>query len=340
MTEGTTPAATTTSPASYPQLIDITMGLYRSRALAVAVELDISGQLAEGPLAVDVLAAKTGTHAPSLFRLLRALASIGVFQQVRPGVFANSPVSTLLQKGVPGSFWAAIRMGAMITFNAWAELASSIRTGKPSFDKVNGQNIWQFLAQKPEAAAVFDEAMRSVTGPATSAVTAAYDWSKTPVIADIGGGIGTQLVSILDAHTDCRGILFDTPEVVGRAIPHERIVGRPGDMFETIPAGADAYILRLIIHDWPEPQALSILSNVRMAMNPGSRLMLIEVLVPETEGVNYGVWTDLGMMVLAGGRERSATEYRELLASAGFDTEQIVPTNSMFSIIVAKPTAA
>jgi hypothetical protein len=340
MTDNVAQAASP-APAPYLQLIDITMGLYRSRALTVAVELDIAGHLAEGPLEVDVLATKTGTHAPSLFRLLRALASIGVFQQIRPGVFGNSQVSILLQKGVPGSFWAANRMGAMITFNAWAELGSSIRSGKPSFDKVNGQNIWQFLAQKPDAAVVFDEAMRSATGPATPAVTAAYDWNKTPVIADIGGGIGTQLVSILDVHADCRGILFDKPEVLGRAIPHDRIEARAGDMFQSqdIPVGADAYILRSVIHDWPEPQALTILSNLRTAMSPDSRFILIEVLVPETENANWGVWIDLGMMVLAGGRERTATEYRELLAASGFETEQVVPTKSPFSIIVAKRTA-
>jgi hypothetical protein len=339
MTNEAAPAQPAVPP--YLQLLELSVfSLSRNRALAVAVELDIAGHLAEGPLAVEVLATKTGTHAPSLFRLLRALASIGVFEQVRPAVFGNSQMSVLLQKGVPGSFWATNRFSALISLSAWMELASSIRTGKPSFDKVHGQDIWQFLAQNPEAGAVFDEAMRSATGPATASVTAAYDWHKAPVIADIGGGIGTQLVSILDAHSDCKGILFDRPEVLSRAIPHDRIKVTPGNMFQSIPAGADAYVLRLVIHDWPEPEALAILANTRAAMKPDARLMLVEILVPETESANYGVWMDLGMMVLAGGRERTASEYRELLVHAGFETEQIVPTGSLFSIIVAKRTEA
>jgi hypothetical protein len=194
------------------------------------------------------------------------------------------------------------------------------------------------MRENPEAGAAFDKSMRSLTSPMTPAITAAYNWSRFPIVADIGGGIGTQLVSILEVHSNCRGVLFDLPEVLSGAIPHGRIDRRPGNFFEAVPSGADAYMLRMIIHDWPEPEALRILSNVRSALTRReSRLVLIEMVVPETTvASSLGFWADLGMLVLCGGRERTAAEYKALLGQAGFGVEEIVPTASPFSIIIGK----
>jgi hypothetical protein len=303
----------------------------------VAADLQLADLMAGGPVHVDVLAARTGTHAPSLFRLLRALASIGIFAQVSPSVFGNSPSSELLRQDVPGTLWPAARLQSLLTGNAWAGLGASVRSGKPAFDEVHGQNLWSFMREHPDAGAAFDKSMRAFTTPMTPTVTAAYNWSRFPVIADIGGGIGTQLVSILEAHPDCRGVLFDLPEVLSGAIPQSRIERRPGNFFETVPTGADAYMLRMIIHDWPEPEALRILSNVRSAMTRESRLVLIEMVVPDTAAAaTLGFWADLGMLVLCGGRERTAAEYKALLGQAGFGVEEIVPTASPFSIIIGK----
>jgi hypothetical protein len=216
-------------------------------------------------------------------------------------------------------------------------LLGSVQTGKIAFDQIYGCNYWEFLRRNPSPAAIFNETMRSITGPMTPAIAAAYDWSRFPVIADIGGGIGTQLVDILNAHPSCRGILHDQPDVVAVAISHDRIERIGGSFFESVPAGADAYLLRMVIHDWPETEALAILKTVRQAMKPASYLVLIEMVIPETSEYTYGKWLDLHMLVLAGGRERSITEYRELYARAGFELEQIVPTAAAHSLIFGRP---
>jgi hypothetical protein len=333
----TTSPAAAAAPGAWDQLSGILGGLSRSRAVAVAVELDLADLLASGSCHLDVLAQKTRTHSPSLFRLLRALASIGVFAQVSPLVFANSPMSELLRKDVPRSLWAAFRVQSQVALEAWVELASSIRTGEPAFKQVHGQGIWEFLQDHPDAAAVFDESMRSLTGSSTPTVTAALDWGRFPVIADIGGGIGTQLVDILKSHQRCRGILFDRPDVVKNAVSHDRMESVRGDFFRSVPKGADAYLLRMIIHDWPEPEAARILSTVRDAMTPDSRLLLVEMVLPETAAFNWGLWADLGMLILAGGRERTAAEYRLLLSQARLELEDVVPTASPFSVVVARP---
>jgi hypothetical protein len=258
MASANAPVAT----APHEQILNIVMGFWQSRALAVAAELELADQLAEGAVAVDSLASRTRTDASSLFRLMRALESIGIFKQVSPKVFTNTP-----------------------------------------------------------------------------AVTASYDWSQFPVIADIGGGIGTQLVDILNTHPSCRGILFDQPEVVAGAIGHNRVTTSGGDFFRSIPAGADVYTLRWIIHDWADAEAASILKNVRQAMKPGALLILIEEVVPEPPLPTFGMWLDPHMLVMHRGRERTITEYRELYEQAGFVLEQVVQTPSPHSLIVGRPKA-
>jgi len=332
-------------PAIYPhqQIFGILVGFWQSRALAIAAELEIAGHLAAEPLHMDELAQRTKTHAPSLFRLLRALESIGVFRQVSPQVFTNTPASDLLRKDVPASMLALIRNISSVgegSYEGWGGLLKSVQTGKTSFDQIYGYDYWEFLHRNPLKAAGFNEMMRSVTAQVTPAVTAAYDWSRFPVIADVGGGIGTQLVDILAAHSPCRGILYDQPDVVATAIPHDRMQCIGGSFFEKVPSGADAYLLRMVIHDWPEKEALTILQNVRGAMKPAAHLVLIENVIPETSDYAYGKWLDLHMLVVAGGRERTAQEYRELFAHAGFTLEQIVPTLAPHSLIFGRPNSA
>jgi hypothetical protein len=335
---GTPPssALATPSPAPHELILGILTGTARQRALGIAAELELADLLAEGPLAVDVLASKTNTHAPSLFRLMRALASLAIFEQIAPRVFANSPASELLRKNRPGSMWATIRMGSTIAFEGWRGLMDSIRSGRTAYEEIYGCSIWKFLQRNPDLWAIFNETMRSISVSMTPAVTAAYDWGCFPVIADIGGGIGTQLVDILNAHPGCRGILFDQPDVVAGAIPHDRMERIGGDFFHGVPANADVYVLRMVVHDWAEPEILVILARVREAMKPTSRVVLIEMIVPETPGFNPGVWADLSMLTLSGGRERTAAEYRELCGQAGFELEQIVPTASPHNLLIAK----
>lgn len=321
-------------------ILEIVRGFWESRALAVAAELEIADHLAAGPLGVETLAERTQTHAPSLFRVLRALESIGLFTQTAPRVFANTPSSELLRKDVPGSQWAFIRMllsPDLGQLGAFCALMSSVRDGEPSFAVVHGCGGWEYYRRYPEKGAVFNEAMRSASATISPAVAAAYDWGRFPVIADIAGGLGSQLVAILDAHPSVRGILFDQPQVVAGAIPHPRMERVAGSFFESVPPGADAYIMRWIIHDWPDAESIAILSNIRRTMKPASRLILIEGIIPETPEITWTKWLDLQMLVGPGGRERTLSEYKALFAKSGFQLEQTVPTVTGSSLIVARP---
>jgi hypothetical protein len=322
------------------QLMEIATGLHRSRALAVAADLEIADHLASGPLHVDDLATRTQTHASSLFRLMRALETLGVFAQVSPRVFANTSVSEYLRKDVPGSRWAIIRLtssASLGVFDPWAALLGAIQSGRTAFDLTYDCNLWEFLKRNPELAAVFGEAMRSRAAAVTPAVTAAYEWGRFPTVADIGGGIGSQLVDILNAYQPCRGILFDQPETLARAIPHDRVERVAGSFFEQVPPRADAYILRSVIHDWPDAEAAKILKIVRACAKPDSRIILIEQIIQDAPEYASNKWEDLTMLLIAGGQERTANEYRQLLEEASLDIEEIVATASPFSLIVSRP---
>jgi hypothetical protein len=329
-------------PALPPQLqvLDIAIGYFRSRALTVAAELEVADHLADGQLHVDELAKRTGTHAPTLFRLLRALETIAIFRQVSPHVFSNTPLSETLRKNVPGSMRTNILIGLAPgcgEFEAWTGLLGSVKSGKVAFDRIYGYSFWEFLKRDAAQAELFNDAMAFGRSQMAAAVTAAYDWSQFRVIADIGGGIGGQLSAILAAHPTCRGILFDLPEGLSGAAPHERIEVVSGNFFESVPSGADAYILRSIVHDWADEQAVAILRTVRKATKPGARVIVIENVVPETSEPAFSKWIDLHMLVLAGGKERTEPEYRKLLEESGFDVERIVTTPSGNHLIIGRP---
>jgi hypothetical protein len=329
-------------PAIPPQaqLAEIALGLWRTRAVTIAAELELADHLMSGPLDVDSLAGRTKTPAGSLFRMLRALESIGVFKQISPRVFSNTPISECLRKSAAGSSWATIRSLFSVgegEYEAWAGLLGSIQTGRIAFDQIYGCNFWEFLRRNPDKATIFNESMRSLSSPGAPVVTAACDWSRFPTIADIGGGIGTQLIDILNAHASCRGILFDQPDVLAQAIAHDRVQSVGGTFFESVPAGADAYILRSTIHDWADAESVAILKNVRTAMKPDSRIILIERIVSDTPEPDLTKWLDLHMLVVAGGQERTVAEYTELYRKAGLELERIVPTRSPFSLIFGRP---
>lgn len=335
-----TPAQAHAAPAALENIFGIIRGFFESRALAIAAELELADLLADGPLGVDSLAERTKTHAPSLFRLMRALESIGVFTQVSPRVFANTPSSALLRRGVPGSQWAFVRTILSTGFgqyDSWAEILHSIQTGKPAIEKVYGCDPWGFFTARPEIWAIFNEAMRSASAAISPAVAAAYDWRKFPVIADIGGGIGSQLVAILDAHPSVRGILFDAPAVIAQGIPHDRMERVGGDFFKSVPSGVDAYTMRWIIHDWADAESIAILSNIRKAMKPDSRVVLIEEIIPETPELTWAKWLDLHMLAMAGGKERTVAEYKELYSQSGFDLERVIPTSAGSSLLIGRP---
>jgi O-methyltransferase/methyltransferase family protein len=327
------------SPSPQAQVMGVVIGITQGRCLVAAAELGLADALAGGPLSVEAIAAKVNADADNLFRLMRALETIGVFKQVSPRVFENTPMSDCIRKDGPGSQWVFLQMWApgWGYWEGYGEMLQTVRTGKTTLFDTWGYDLWEHYRRHPEQWTVFNEAMRSMTTPMTSTVTAAYDWSRFAVIADIGGGIGTQLVDILDAHPECRGVLFDQPEVVSTAIEHDRVERVGGDFFKEIPVKADAYIFRNIIHDWNDEKSVSILRTLRKATKPHARVMLLEWVIPDTSDFHLGKLSDMVMMTGVSGRERTRGEFDRLFTNAGFVLEDIVPTKSMFSIVVGRP---
>jgi hypothetical protein len=327
-------------PTPQRRIQDIRLAVWQGYAIGAATKLGVAEALADRPLNLADLAARTGTHAPALYRMLRALETAGFFTEIEPGVFANTGASNCLRAEVPGS-----QRGLVLRYltdldgqlRAWEGLDESVRTGEPAFDKVHGCDFWEYGRRHPEATTRFNEAMRATSATATPMIAAAYDWGRFPVIADIAGGIGTQLVAILDRFPAVRGILFDQPHVGAEAITHPRLSVTGGDFFTAVPEGADAYLLRWILHDWSDAEATEILHVVRRSMRREAKLMLVEMVVPPGPAYSFSKWADLLMLVDLTGRERTEAEFAALLDGAGFQLDQTIETESLMSILVAAP---
>jgi hypothetical protein len=329
-------------------LFRLLTGYYVSRAIHVAATLGIADLLADGPRPYEELARATDTHASSLNRLLRLLASAGVLTEEAGGAFALTPIGQCLRSGVPGS----VRAGALLfggrVQDAWSDLLYSVRTGEPIYPHRYGVDGFTYMAQHPEMAAVFDEAMADFTRQAAVAVTAAYDFSRFGTVVDVGGGNGVLLAGILAATPALRGVLFDQPHAVERArtmlaerglAERCRVVG--GDFFREVPPGGDAYLLKHVIHDWDDPRATTILGACRRAMRPEALLLVIEGIYParidQSDASRGAASNDVNMLVSTGGRQRSETEFRDLYAAAGFRLGRIVPTAARISLIEGLP---
>jgi hypothetical protein len=329
----------TTAPTPQERALGAFLGIIQGRCVVAAAELGVADALSDGPLPLDELARRTNANPDALFRMLRALESIGFFEQVLPRVFGNTPASDGLRKDAPGSQWAFKQIFApgWVYWDGLTEMMRTLRTGKTAMADIWGHDTWEFYRRNPEQWPVFNEAMRSLNAPATPAITAAYDWGRFPVIADVAGGIGSQLVDILDAHPGSRGVLFDLPAVVSTAAAHDRIERVGGDFFTEIPVKADAYVLRNIIHDWNDEDALRILRTLRAATRPDARIMLVEWVISDAGDFQFGKWTDLIMMTAVGGRERTRAGFERLFKQSAFALEEIAPTQAPYSIVVGRP---
>ena len=316
-------------------------GYQVSQALYVAATLGIADLVAGGQRSVEDLAERTQTHAPTLYRLLRLLASVGVFAEDDAGRFGLTPLAECLRSDVPGSqrAWAIMVCGPPF-WSSWGELLFSVRTGETAFPKVHGMSNWDYRAQHPEEGAIFDAAMTANTALESAAVAEGYDFSGTGVLADVGGGHGLLLATILAANGSMRGILFDQPQVVAgasallaRAGVADRcdIIG--GDFFASVPSGADAYLLKSIIHDWDDEQAVAILRTCRSALGAGAKLLLVERIIRPGNTPDPTKFMDVLMLVMAGGRERTTDDFERLYAAAGFRLTHVVPTGVALSII-------
>lgn len=328
------------------RILDITHTAFVThRCLYVAAKLGIADMIADDSSAADELARATGTDARSLYRILRALASSGVLAESSDHQFRLTPLGATLRSDAPDSMRAwVLYTGEPWNLQAWQEIIHSVRTGKAAWDKAHGMAFFDYLARNPEASAIFDEALTSISRWDASAVTAAYDFSTIRKLVDVGGGRGELLATILTPNPHLNGVLYDQPHVVGEALKlleDKRLVSRceviAGSFFESVPPGGDAYILKYVIHDWDDERSLVILRNCRRAMGNTGRLLLVELVVPPPGESHLAKTSDVEMLVILGSPERTAEEYRNLLARAGFRMTRIVPTREPMSIIEGVP---
>jgi hypothetical protein len=325
------------------QLIQMASAHWVSRLLYAAAEMKLADLLAEGPKTAAVLAQSNATDAPSLYRMMRTLASLGLFTEDHEHHFSLTPMGEALRTGTPGSVRASVLVlaGAFFT-KSLDQLPYSVQTGKTGFEKAFGVPLFEWLAKHPADASMFSETMVGFHGPEPAAVAAAYDFSKFETVIDVGGATGNLLATILGSYPEPRGILFDLPHVVGDAPAliqarglADRIRIEAGNFFENIPSGGDAYLFSHIIHDWSEAECLTILGNSRRAMKPNSRLLIIEMVLPTGDTPHPGKILDMNMLAVTGGQERTEPEYCALLDKAGFRLTQVVPTDSAVSVVEA-----
>ena len=333
-------------PSPRDALLRMINAFQASQAIHAAATLGIADLLEGGPKSADELAEATGAHAPALYRLLRALASVGVFAEQNDCNFGLTPLAEYLRTDAPGSLRAwAVQIGQTYFWRSWGHLLHGVRTGEPAFPELYGTSAWEYRAAHPEEAAVFNAAMTALSAGVVDAVVRSYDFSGIGVLVDVGGGHGALLAAILAANPALRGILFDQPHVVAGAGPLlERagvadrceIVG--GSFFEAVPGGADAYLLKSVVHDWDDASAIEILRKCRAAMaDAARRLLLVEFVVGPGNEPDPAKFMDLNMLVMLGGRERTADDFGRLYAEAGFRLTDVIPTGSPYHVIEGIP---
>ena len=326
-----------------PQLAVLQMasGYWVSRSIYVAAKLGIADLLKDSPKSCDELATATGTNAPSLYRVLRALASLGVFAETQPNHFTLTPLAACLQSDVPSSVRAFVIMLGEEHYRVWGDLMHGVQTGGSPFEHVYGMNVFEYYAQNPEPAKIFDEAMTNGSVLESAAIAASYDFSSIQTLVDVAGGEGLLIASILKSNPTLKGVLFDQPSVIERAKPFleaegvlERCQLAAGNFFESVPEGGDAYILKHIIHDWDDERAIAILKQCHNVMPANGKVLVAEQVIPPGNQPFKGKLIDLNMLVMTdGGRERTEAEYRALFEKAGFKLTRIVPTQDDVSII-------
>jgi O-methyltransferase domain/Dimerisation domain len=325
------------------RMVELLGGFRISQALYAAAALGVADQLVAGPAPVKALAERAGAHAPSLHRLLRTLASVGVFTEPQPGVFALTPLGQTLTSSQPGSMRDLAIMWMETHYAPFADLIHAVRTGRPAAEHLYGEPFFAWLSHHPEQASRFTGAMANLTsGGFKTAAIASLPLDGTRTIVDVGGADGTVLAAILAGHPHMRGVLFDLPHVItsaprtlARHGVDDRVNCVGGDFFESVPAGGDAYLVSVVLHNWPDQQAQRILANIAAAGGSGARLLMIEFVVPPGDTPHLSKMSDLNMLAMLDGKERTETEWRELLTAADFTGIEIHQTSTPLSVIQA-----
>lgn len=333
------------NPPHAQTLLRMISGTWIAQAIFVVAKLGIADLLRDGPRSPEALAEATNMHPRALYRVLRALASVGIFAAQDDGRFCITPLAEPLRSDWPDSIRPfAIMAGSETIWRSWGEIMHSVRTEKPAFDQVFGVPLFEFYSKNPEVARIFADGLTSRSRPENVAVVAAYDFSAAGTIVDVAGGQGTLLASILAANPNARGVLFEMPHVIPMSRSTFELAGLVerctfvgGDFFDAVPPGGDIYLFKKVIHDWYDKEAQAILRTVRSAIPSHGRLLLIELVVPPGNDSSFSKLLDLLMLVYPGGRERTEAEHRSLLASADFKMTRVLPTDSTVSIVEAVP---
>jgi hypothetical protein len=327
------------------RILDLIHGAWMSQAISAAASLGVADELGEGPRSVDELAAAVDADTQSLYRLLRALADVDIFEELEGQRFALTELGGLLRSDTPGSVRSfAMLVGSTAWRGAWTGLLDSVRTGESAFERVHGQGLFEYLRAHPKLAAVFDAALTGVSRQWIAAIVDAYHFGELKKVVDVGGGNGALLAAVLTANPGVHGVLFDRPDVVAgarRLFDDAGVSGRcefvAGDFFVSVPPGGDAYLVSNVIHDWDDARAVQILARCRAAMSEGCRLLLGEMVPPGRGVPSLTKLLDLEMLVI-GGRQRTEFEFDELFQRAGLRRSRVVPDgNGLYSIIEAVP---
>ncbi|MEL6776941.1 MAG: methyltransferase [Cyanobacteria bacterium J06597_16] len=335
------------SLAHQSALIKMASATWVSKTVYVAAKLGIADLLSEGPKSSTELAAATQTDAPSLFRLLRALASLGIFTETEPSCFALAPTGHFLRSDIPDSLRGMAILHGEDDYKAWDCLLNSVKTGESAFKKLYDMPVFEYMKQNAASAKTFDAAMTSYSSTAIPAILSGYDFSNTTVLLDVGGGVGSLLVAILQANPHLKGILCELPPVIEKAeafVANSKMAERTqlvaGDFFKSVPSGADTCLLKHIIHNWDDDEAIAILEKCRQALTTDGKLLLVEHIITPGDTPCFGKLFDVSMLLWCeGGKERTELEYNDLLRRAGFELTQVIPTQTPLSMIEAVPIA-
>ena len=329
------------APPPPVQMMQMITGFWTSCCIYAAAKLNIAELLKDKPQTADQLAETTHSDAASLYRVLRALSSVGVFKENAQQQFELTSLGNTLQANVPGSMKAMAVAQLGDHFNAWGNLIYSIKTGQIAFDNIEGMSVWKYYEMHPDEGLNFMKAMSGLTEAAIMHVLPVYDFSGFQTIVDLGGGNGALLMAVLDKAPQANGIVFDEEYVVEETKRSLQVKGyanrcktEAGSFFEFVPENADAYMMKMVLHDWNDEQCLQILQNCNKAMKHGSKLLVIDAVIPEGNEPHPGKFMDINMLAMTGGRERTEKEFASLFARAGLKLSRVIPTHSpMFSIV-------